>query len=87
MLLSGCCRGKPAECAEQRVLRFVVIGDDVQIIVANAGQFLLREDRLQHHANAEIFSLLREAQCFRSVGERFLRSRNLRSERLDAGLT
>src|SRR5207302_4409101 len=35
-------RGKSAESAQQCVLGFVVVGNDVEIIVPNARQFLLR---------------------------------------------
>src|SRR5438128_2210711 len=56
-------RGKPAERAQQRILRFVVIGYDVEIIAPGTRQVLFGLNRLENNADTEFFAFLPEANA------------------------
>src|SRR5713101_635915 len=79
-------RRKPSECAQQRILCLVVVGDDVEVIIPGARQVLFGQDRLENNADTKFFALLSETQSFCRIGERLLCRRDLVGERPDTRL-
>src|SRR5207249_2135511 len=79
-------RGKPAERAQKRVLSFVVVRNDVEIIVANERQILFGLNRLKDDADPKFFPFLTETQRFLRIGQRLFGHGDLVFKRLDAGL-
>ena len=73
-------RGKPAQGAQQRILRFVVIGHDVEIIAPGTRQVLFGLNRLKNNADTEFFAFLPEAQCLLRIGKRLFCRCNLVGE-------
>src|SRR5439155_19752887 len=73
---------QPSQRFEQLVLRLVVVGDDCEVIVANARQILFGLNRLKDDAHSKFFTCLSQAQSFFCVGERLFCCRHLLAERL-----
>src|SRR5439155_18709662 len=71
-----------SQCFELLVLRLIVVGDDCEVIVANARQILFGLNRLKDDAHSKFFTFLSQAQSFFCVGERLFCCRDLVGERL-----